>query len=299
MTNAIKYDLRTGRTFATSDGLNGKALEMFINLQTPFEMRELEEKLRDLLQGKTDQYVSLKEHTKIFANRKTAFVKDYFIPFEGPVQGPYSTKDVYELACEYNLTEHNMAVISSGGHLASDPRDDIRKKMELVSDIPADRVGLDYDLKDNVYFYFFLEEKAKWEPHAIYDYETGRTSLEVFEDSYIDEFEKPLQLYINRLEPDQIGELEVILCGLLQGEKDRYENGDEKIRICADKEEIEITCDVPEAGEYKSGTYVTKYVYGLVCEYTVTAAHMSFLRDSGQLQTDPAEEYEKKMALAG
>lgn len=297
MSNAIKYDFRTGRTYAVSDGIIGKALEMFINLQTPAGVRELEEKLRDLLQGKTDHYVNLKEHTEIFANRETAFVKDYYIPCEGPIRGLYKTKDVYRLACDYDLTEHNMAVLASGRDLESSHSDDMKKKMELVSDIPADRVGLGCNADDDVYFYFFLEERSKWEQHAVYDPETGRTSLEAFDHSCFDEFEKPLQLYINRLEPDQVGELEVILRDLLQGKMDRYENGDEKIGLRADKEQADIVCDVPEAGDYKRWTYDTRHVYGLVCECTVTAAHMSVLRDSGQLQTDPAEEFEKKTAL--
>ena len=133
MANRICYDLRLRRTLCSSDGLIGKALEIYLNLQNPAEVIQLEEGLRLVLQGKTKSYKQSEEHTKLFADPKTTIVKSYIQPgTKEPIKGDYPTRHVYRLACHYNLTERNMNIINSGGHLQTSPIEDLQKKMDFI-----------------------------------------------------------------------------------------------------------------------------------------------------------------------
>ena len=134
MANKINYDFRTGRTYCSSDGIIGKPLEIYMNLQSPEEIARLEEELRLVLQKKTEFYKKTEEHAGIFADFSTTRVKSYITPGKKePVEGDYPTLFVYQLACDYNITERNMAVINSGGQLDEDPETTRRRKMDLVA----------------------------------------------------------------------------------------------------------------------------------------------------------------------
>ena len=137
MANKINYNFRTGEVYASSDGMIGKPLEIYINLQNPETMKRLEDRLRDVLQDKLKEHEEFDEHTRLFADKETTVVKSYIIPEEKkPIEGDYPTMFVYRLVCNYNLTFQNMAIINSGGQLQSDPEEDLQKKMDLVS--PSD-----------------------------------------------------------------------------------------------------------------------------------------------------------------
>ena len=132
MANNIEVDLRTGRTFAVSDGYIGKALEIFINLQIPDQVKILEENMRDLLQGKTDHYEYSEEHTKLTADKETAAVKS-FIGEKEPLEGLYPTIDIYWLVCKYNISVKAMTILMRGEHLPFNSEEELQKKMDLVS----------------------------------------------------------------------------------------------------------------------------------------------------------------------
>ena len=134
--NNVIIDYRTGQVLADSDGDTGKAMEIFANIQTPGRKKQLEERLRDLLQGKEESFECIDEHTQIFANRSVVLVKSFIIPGKKePIENTYPTINVYWLLCKYNILYDNIEMMKRGAKDVIPPFAELDRRMKLVKDI--------------------------------------------------------------------------------------------------------------------------------------------------------------------
>ena len=133
MCNNVIIDFRTGVVYADSDGDTGKAMEIFVNLQTPNMIKRLEEKFRDLLQGKEESFECIGEHTQIFADKSETLVKSFIIPGEKePITNSYPTFDAYWLFCKFNITYDGMENIKAGVDDQINPFEELDRRIALV-----------------------------------------------------------------------------------------------------------------------------------------------------------------------
>ena len=132
----VELDFRTGVVYVVSDGGEGKAMEIFANIQTPGRKKQLEERLRDLLQGKEESFECIDEHTQIFANRSVVLVKSFIIPGKKePIENTYPTINVYWLLCKYNILYDNIEMMKRGAKDVIPPFAELDRRMKLVKDI--------------------------------------------------------------------------------------------------------------------------------------------------------------------
>ena len=130
----IEANVRSEQFSVITDVIEGKPLELFVNLQTDKALAELEEGLRSLLQGKQEKYDFIDEHTKMFADKEKATVQSFVNPEKKePEVGEYPTMEVYKLICRLNSLIKSTRQMWSGSKKIFDFKADLKRKMDLVS----------------------------------------------------------------------------------------------------------------------------------------------------------------------
>lgn len=128
----IGVDYLYRRVYAVCPRDDERAIELFINLQAPPTIGELERKLLPVLRRETESYEFENEHSHVIVTPSKAMIRNYLpdlCSFEQ--EGECDTESLYWIICKYNLFSENLERMARGENVYN-PLTEINRRMALI-----------------------------------------------------------------------------------------------------------------------------------------------------------------------